>query len=100
MKRIILTALLAALPFAAQAEQPKAAELCPDIESFASTVMSTRQSGASMSDMMAAANGNEMLQKIVSKAFETPRFTTESVSRRATEDFANKIAAECYRELD
>lgn len=100
MKRIILTALLAAMPFAAQAEQPKAAELCPDIESFASTAMSTRQSGASMSEMMEAASDNEVLQKIVGRAFDTPRFRTESVKQRAIEDFANKIAAQCYRELD
>lgn len=100
MKCIIATALLTALPFAAQADEPGVQETCAKYESFAETVMTSRQNGASMSDMMAVvADDSQLLKNIVMESFQHPRYSTERVQQRTIRDYANLVAAECYEAL-
>lgn len=101
MKRIILTALLAALPFAAQAgETQETQETCTQFQSYAKEVMLTRQDGISMSRVMEIAGDHDALRKIAIEAYERPRYPAGKYRDEAVEDFANKIAAQCYRDLD
>lgn len=79
------------------------AALCRSVESVAKTVMTARQNGRSMSDMMEStskiqgAKIAEMAKSIVKTAYDKPRFTTEEHKQRAIENHGNEWAAQCWK---
>lgn len=101
MKRIIATALLAALPFAVQADDDiqAAMEICSSYEDLAENIMSARQNGVGMSEMMAIADGDSVAIAMVTDAFNQPSYSTDSVQQSVIRDFADEVASECYRVL-
>lgn len=88
--------LISTLAFAAPTLAQTAAETCPVIGELAESIMEARQSGVSVSDMMAVADGNEFFEGLVLTAFESPRYTTEEYRLREAQDFRNAVEAMCY----
>jgi hypothetical protein len=88
--------LILALAFTTPALAQSAAETCPSLGELAESIMEARQSGASVSDMMAVAEGNEFVEGLVLTAFESPRYATPEFRIREIENFRNSIEALCY----
>lgn len=86
----------APLPTAAQT-QSDYMELCREISNLAESIMSNRQSGASMVQMMDIADGNGLAQSLVAAAYEEPRYSTPQYQQEAISDFRDQAYLECYR---
>lgn len=74
---------------------------CSTVEAFAKGIMIQRQNGGSFSEMMSKARTGdtweELLVEITRQAFDQPRFYGDEMIDRASTDFANEWAADCYR---
>lgn len=99
MKKL-LAAVLLALPFTVQAEDISM-QLCKPVHKLSETIMEGRQKGASMVVMleMAEAVESENLKNlaisIVEEAYESNRYVTEEMQRRAIQDFGNDMFMVC-----
>lgn len=74
---------------------------CSTVEAFAKGIMIQRQNGGSFSEMMTKARTGDswegLLVAITRQTFDQPRFYTDEMIDRASTDFANEWAADCYR---
>jgi hypothetical protein len=101
MKTFPTIALLVALaaPVAAAADT----RMCPTMGDLAESVMSSRQAGIAMSAMLDALPDDplaaNLIRTVVVAAFDQPRYFTESMQRRAEQDFRADIERLCYRGL-
>lgn len=95
MKKLLTALALVAFCAPAHAETP--VEICTGWGQVAENVMWGRQLGAAMSDYMAVAEGNAMLQAIVTDAYAQPRYQTDAAQIRAVEDFRSAIELVCFR---
>lgn len=106
MKKIIAitatSAIIAASTFPATA-QNALAELCPAIGQLAAAIMTQRQSGASMSELMNTANNlnaveavKELSRNTIIEAFGHPQYETQSYREQAVQEFRNKAELACY----
>lgn len=86
----------ASLPAAAQTESDYM-ELCREISTLAESIMSNRQSGTSIVQMMDIADGNGLAQSLVAAAYEEPRYSTPQYQAEAISDFRDQAYLECYR---
>lgn len=83
----------------AQKSDASAIEACGEYEALASTIMSKRQFGASMSQMMGLVGDNNLVKEIVMMAYEQDRYISEGGKNRAIEEFRNKVFLDCFKEL-
>lgn len=74
----------------------KVLEACKSIETFAETVMESRQGGMAMSSAMNITD-NPLLASIVVEAYERPRFNSEDIQRKTIEEFKNKHYLACIK---
>ena len=83
----------------AQSEELTDVERCAGWGEFATKVMSARQRGVSMSELMAGAN--EYAQWVIIEAYDNPNFTFagEEQVLRANREFSNFVQVECYKSL-
>lgn len=103
MKRALLL-ILTSMPLPALAEATKA-EICSTVGDMAENVMTHRQSGAKMSDMLkvygeelvAVPAAVEQISKLTLLAFEQPLFSTEESKREAVIEFRNRAELGCYK---
>ena len=75
-------------------------DFCKALGDLAETIMTARQEGASLSDMMGRIKDSEIAdiqRKIILAAYEEPRWATEETKKEAIEDFRNEIELECYK---
>ena len=79
-------------------------ENCKSIANFAAVVMEKRQAGTAMDAMIDLIHGSEsdnglrkVLESIILRAYENPRYGTEEFKKRSVNDFRNDIYVECYR---
>lgn len=91
MKHYILAASLALVG------APVWATDCKAIGDVAAHVMTERQKGTAMSDMMAWADGNQAKELLVRAAYEQTRMTYEQNQRVAVADFRNTLELMCYQ---
>lgn len=98
-KSLIAIAALIFAPSAAIASDDDG--FCSTVEAFAKGIMIQRQNGGSFSDMMSKARTGDtwegLLVEITKQAFDEPRWYGEEMIDRASTDFANEWAANCYR---
>jgi len=71
-------------------------ELCTAIEGLSRSVMDARQSGAPMSAMVEASNGNPMARSLVFWAFEKPIWGTEERKREEARSFSEAAFRACH----
>src|SRR5689334_18222762 len=82
--KLTLFAALGAAAFNGQADQPSWRVLCDKISGLAENVMSARQSGVPMAKMMKEVNGGvPELEQMIVDAYDTPRYMSYEVRRRA-----------------
>lgn len=99
----ILTTALAAITLSACA--PANAEVtkydvCGAYGGLSETVMTARQEGMSMRDVIEHAMGDEFSIAIVQAAYEVPGYSTAEFQQKAILEFSNRIYAECLRSID
>ncbi|TPJ34275.1 hypothetical protein FJ432_30090 [Mesorhizobium sp. B2-6-5] len=78
-------------------------ESCAAIGGLARTVMTKRQSGADMSEMISAIETISqkdfipMAKGIVIAAYDIPRWNGEELKQQSIADFSNDIQVKCYQ---
>ena len=100
MKKLIAAtaiALAACAPAVAE-EEVSTAEWCGTLHGLAEQVMSARQSGVPMPEVMTIAEGSPAMESMTMAAYDEPRYTTESVQQRVIVDFANDVYRICLEE--
>lgn len=76
-----------------------AEDRCAVIEKYATSVMYARHSGASAVKLIEITKGNKLGILIVTKAFESPRFTIEPYRQNSINEFSNEMYMLCRKEL-
>ncbi|MDH0032004.1 MULTISPECIES: hypothetical protein [unclassified Acinetobacter] len=78
--------------------------ICKSVSGTAKSIMSSRQKGASMSDMMSnimsvdiAPELKEIIKPFVVAAYEEPRYSTSDYQLKAEIDFENKAYLTCIK---
>ena len=77
-------------------------EKCKVSSDFARAVMSGRQTGVKMSDMLEVIKSanpeiKEILEYIIIEAYQESRYSTESIKEKTITDFENSIYLECVK---
>lgn len=75
--------------------------LCEGIGQAARSIMEGRQNGVSMIKLMSVAdNAGELaplLKNLVQDAYDSPRYETQEMKKRAAQDFEDKVYATCLK---
>jgi hypothetical protein len=82
---------------AARAEGDDWRQKCKNYESLAETVMEKRQAGIAVSRMMEVAGEDALIQDLVERAYDQPRYSTDRMIRRTIEDFRNQAYMACLK---
>ena len=91
--------LFAAIAFTLALATSAQADQCQDAGDLAEAVMTARQNGAPISQLMEIANGQEIIVKMVLMAYGEPRYSTDQFQSRAIEDFRNLWEVGCYQAM-
>ncbi|WP_275288833.1 hypothetical protein [Halomonas elongata] len=92
----IASALLVASPFTAEAaETQDHLEYCNAIGSLAEQIMTTRQSGVPMQEMIAVDPSHDLGVEMIRDAFDTNRYNTAEVQQQVITEFSNDWFAAC-----
>lgn len=75
-------------------------EACKHLEAGAKSIMTGRQAGFAMSEMMDRTKAYPDFQNMVVEAYQRPRFSTEAMQARSVEDFQSEMYLECYTRLN
>ena len=106
MKKIIT---IAALLFSVSAFADKkegGTDLCKTFSSIAVQIMTARQQGVPMVDVLEiAAQGkskefNTLAKKLVVSAYEQPRFMTQQNVQRSIDKFRDQVTLDCVKSID
>ena len=103
MKRALLLILIS-MSLPAHAEASKA-EICQAVGDMAENVMTQRQEGSKMSDMLriydeefaALPAAAEEMSRLTILAFEHPLFSTDEAKREAAIEFRNQAELGCFK---
>lgn len=103
MKTLII-AIIAAVSLSAFAQDVPATaaerklKMCTTYGSIAKSIMSMRQRGLPMSELMATkpALESQMIRTIIELAYDKPRYNTEPIKTQTIDDFRNTIEATCF----
>lgn len=82
----------------ANAETP--AQTCEMFNKIAEAVMTARQSGVALSDLMSdfeSITSDPYFSQMLIDAYDQPRFTTEEVQKRTIQEFANEHYSQCIK---
>jgi hypothetical protein len=98
LKHIALIAALALPTIPAKADT----ETCTLLGQLAEQVMLNRQAGVPLSSTLAIAPDNNsafavLFRSIITSAYDTPRWHTPSMQRRAAEDHRDMAEQACFR---
>jgi hypothetical protein len=104
MKRFLKrfsTLLVVVFATAAQAQlTPQAKEYCESVSGLAYSIMSNRQSGVAMSEVLKVdKDDDKVFQHMVLEAYKSPRYVTPEVQMQSKEDFRDKWHLRCVRSL-
>ena len=79
---------------------------CESVNRLAKSVMSARQSGAALSDMLKILDSpnittaGPLARAVIMEAFEHPRYNTASVQQRTITEFASQQMLMCMKTLN
>lgn len=93
-----LIAIAISLMFTSVSYAEDVNEVCGILHETATMVMKMRQEGAPMPQMMQLSD-SDLARAIVQEAYEEPQYHSDEVKARSIQNFANKIAASCYKAL-
>jgi hypothetical protein len=92
--KTIITAIALATATPALAQDP-----CTGIGDLAETMMTHRQGGTAISELMPKLDGNEMFIKMLLGAYGEPRYSTEEYRQRSIDDFRSLWELGCYQAM-
>jgi 3-hydroxyisobutyrate dehydrogenase-like beta-hydroxyacid dehydrogenase len=95
MKHLILAAML--LAPAVNASEPTKQDLCKSFATYAETVMTARQNGATLVKMLDIAADSEIAQAIIIDAYQSPSYSTDKYKTNAAVEFSNKVLLTCLK---
>jgi len=97
-----LPALATAIALAVSACTPALAadDLCTTASLLAERVMTERQSGARVADVMDRGKENELYRTMVKQAFSEPLYRSVEYRQRAVSEFANGWYLDCARYME
>jgi hypothetical protein len=78
--------------------------LCAAHASTAATIMSARQEGVPMADMLNILKGDfsahtkDLYKKIIINAYSSPRFEIEKNQKKIIDDFRDKVHVDCLKD--
>lgn len=83
-------------------------KVCKALGTTAKMVMTERQIGHSMSDLIYLIDTHfqddpsliKLMHKMIEKAYAAPRFLTPAAQERAIQDFSNDMYLHCYRKYN
>ena len=90
-------AILMALSTTAAAEEEQAN--CEQIAELAKSIMTARQKGVSMVEMMGVGEDGSLTEVIVVDAYEEGRYRVEANQQRRIADFRDEWFMACYKEF-
>ena len=73
-------------------------EMCDGLSSLSEKIMEARQAGVSLSNALGIVQ-TEATRMIVMDAWESPRYSTESIIQREIEDFRDRWHLTCLRAM-
>lgn len=99
--RVITALILLVTPVAvsAQAQDQALYDACPSIEQLAVAVMTARQLGVSMSELMTSTGSDpvgHLTRIMIQDAYKVTRFSSELYRQEAIDEFGAKYASICY----
>ena len=94
MKKLIAVLAFTA-SFGASAGMP-----CNDMHEVATMIMKARQAGMSIPQLVETLEKHEFgfMQGLALYAYDTPRYSTESMKQGAISDFGNQVYIECKKQ--
>lgn len=101
MKKLFVL-LACSLAFAASAQEPPKVDWqtkCESASRLAKTIMEGRLAGVSMSEMMSIAKEGGLSHTMIIEAYDSPRYQTPAMQRRAVEEFRDKWYLLCVKAL-
>ena len=98
MKKIILTLAALTLPAFASAEVPLS-EFCPKIAQLSRSVMTARQAGAPMRQVMELAE-SDVTVSMVTEAYGYSAYSIQENKDRAIQDFEDTWYLRCVKSYD
>jgi len=72
---------------------------CKNLEEIAGVIMEVRQGGASMREMIEAADGDELAEILIVEAFDVPLMSSESGKNKKVEQFKNSVFKMCFKSI-
>lgn len=91
LKPLILSLALLATPLTAETE-----DVCANMGDAAEAIMSLRQNGYPISDLMDKFGDSNLFRAIILSAYEKPRFSTDEYKQESVRDFRNEVETLCY----
>lgn len=89
----------------AQTDDEAVMQLCTNVGSFAETVMTHRQSGTAMSQLMGLMATDDLdamayMRAIIKDAYNQPQFYTDEMQADAVKRFRNSSESLCFDKFD
>lgn len=101
MKKLItVLALVASTVSMAEEEEMTNAEICTKLQKVGEDIMWIRQENKAISEVIAASQGNKIIESMVISAYDTPLFNGEDWKKRAVKKFGNQIGLECFKKMN
>jgi len=94
---LLIVALLTPISLLAT-EDTEVPDPCPSVIELAEQIMSARQAGVSMAELMEVME-NKYQQKLVLEAYQIPLYTTQEYRDSETTEFGNKHGVACYEAM-
>jgi hypothetical protein len=94
-----LTATILALLMALSAPALAKPAICEQIAELAKSIMTARQKGVSMVEMMGVGEDGSLTEVIVVDAYEEGRYRVEANQHRRVADFRDEWFMACYKEF-
>lgn len=72
---------------------------CTSIGDLAEQIMTHRQAGTAISQLMPMVEGNDLFVKMLLEAYQKPRFSSPEYKSREIEDYRNLWETGCYQAM-
>lgn len=92
------TILIAAMLSAGQAHADPA--LCKAVHTLSGTIMSGRQRGVDIIDMVDIADGDTVVLRLIRSAYEVPRYSSQDYIDKAVGEFKAKAYISCLEAVE
>ena len=96
VKKLLMVAALVSAPVLAEESN------CAGISALSYQVMDSRQAGVSLVTMMDIVKDSgirELAEAMILEAYQSPRYHTQQVAQRESEDFRDKWTLACLRSI-